>query len=400
MWTIDPPPNWVGRGEELAVVRAGVEALSRGEGSLIWVEGEPGIGKSSLVAEALAAGSAPGWDIGWGIAGQLTERLPLRVMLDCLQIRPGSPDPRRAHAADVLRRLRQGLFADGDASATGIELLVGLVDELSAAAPAVIVLDDLQWADDASLIVWHQLAASIGQLRLLLIGPCRPTPRRAEVQELRAAAIRHGGAVVTLGPLTETDVTALVTAMLGSPPGDTLRQLTAQAAGNPLYVRELVDAMVREHVLEFGPAAEVAAAGERLPASLAAVLTDRLSSVSAGTEQLLRTAALLGGRFAVTDLAVVMRRPASVRGHRPGRGNAPTSLGAGGRRPGGGGSGHLDRFRAGPGVPSSADPAGALREHAGRAADGSAHRSGQGTSDRRRGRAERRTAAVRREQAG
>jgi DNA-binding CsgD family transcriptional regulator len=311
MWTVDRPPQWVGRGQELTVLTAGVEALGRGEGAVVWVEGEPGIGKSSLVAEALAAG-APGWDIGWGLAGQLTERLPLRVMLDCLQVRPGSPDPRRAHAAEVLRGLRQGLFADGDASATGIELLVGLVDELSAAAPAVIVLDDLQWADDASLVVWHQLAASIGQLRLLLIGTCRPTPRRPEVQELRASVIRHGGAVVTLGPLTDTDVTALVTAMLGAPPGDTLRQLTARAAGNPLYVRELVDAMVREQALEIGPvAAEVSAAGERLPASLAAVLTGRLSSTSAGTARLLRTAALLGGRFAVTDLAAVLRRPAS-----------------------------------------------------------------------------------------
>jgi DNA-binding CsgD family transcriptional regulator len=312
MWTVDRPPQWVGRGQELTVLRAGVEALRRGEGSVVWVEGEPGIGKSSLVAEALAAAGDPGWDIGWGIAGQLTERLPLRVMLDCLQVRPGSPDPRRAHAADVLRGLRQGLFAGGDASVAGIELLVGLVDELSAAAPAVIVLDDLQWADDASLIVWHQLAASIGQLRLLLIGTCRPTPRRPEVQELRAAVTRHGGTVVTLGPLTETDVTALVAAMLGSPPGDTLRQLTEQAAGNPLYVRELVDAMVRERALDIRPAAaELAVARERLPASLAAVLTDRLSSVSASTAQLLRTAALLGGRFAVTDLAVVLRRPAS-----------------------------------------------------------------------------------------
>ena len=312
MWSIDRPPQWVGRGQELAILRAGVEALGRGEGAVVWVEGEPGIGKSSLVAEALAAGSAPGWDIGWGVAGKLTERLPLRVMLDCLQVRPGSPDPRRAHAADLLRSLRQGLFADGDASVTGIELLVTLVDELCAAAPTVIVLDDLQWADDASLIVWHQLAASIDQLRLLLIGTCRPTPRRAEVRELRAAVVRRGGAVVTLGPLTETDVTALVTAMLGAQPGDALRQLTAQAAGNPLYVRELVDAMVREQALEIRPAtAEVSAARERLPASLAAVLTDRLSSVSADTAQMLRTAALLGGRFAVTDLAVVLRRPAS-----------------------------------------------------------------------------------------
>ena len=316
MWTVDRPPQWVGRGQELAVLRAGVEALGRGEGSVVWVEGEPGIGKSSLVAEALAAGSGLEWDIGWGIASQFTERLPLRVMLDCLQVRPGSPDRRRAHAADVLRGLRPGLVADGDASATGIELLVGLVDEVSAAAPAVVVLDDLQWADDASLVVWHQLAASIGQLRLLLIGTCRPTPRLPEVQELRAAAIRHGGTVVTLGPLTEPDVTALVTAMLGSPPGDTLRQLTARASGNPLYVRERVDAMVREQALEIGPAAEVSAAGERLPASLAAVLTDRLSSVSACTAQLLRTAALLGGRFAVTDLAVVRRLPR--RNWRPG----------------------------------------------------------------------------------
>jgi DNA-binding CsgD family transcriptional regulator len=311
MWSVDRPTRWVGRGQELAVVRAGVEALGRGEGAVVWVEGEPGIGKSSLVAEALAGGAA-GWDIGWGTAGKLTERLPLGVMLDCLGVRPGSPDPRRAHPAGRLRSLRQGLFADGDASVTGIEALVGLVDELCSAAPTVLVLDDLQWADDASLIVWHQLAASIDQLRLLLIGTCRPTPRRVEVQELRASVARRGGAVVTLGPLTETDVAALVTAMLGSPPGNALRQLTAQAAGNPLYVRELIDALVREQALEIGPAAaEVSAAREQLPASLAAVLNDRFSSVSAETAQLLRTAALLGGRFTVTELAVVLRRPAS-----------------------------------------------------------------------------------------
>ena len=312
MWSVDRPPQWVGREPELAVFGAAVEALGRGEGAVVWVEGEPGIGKSSLVAEALAAGGDPGWDIGWGTAGKLTERLPLGVMLDCLRVRPGSPDPRRAQAAGLLRSLRHGLFADGDASVTGIEVLVALVDELCAAAPTIIVLDDLQWADDASLIAWHQLVSSIDQLRLLLIGTCRPTPRRAEVQELQAAVVRRGGAVVTLGPMTETDVAALVTAMLGSPPGDALRELTAQAAGNPLYVRELVDAMVREQALEIGPAAaEVSAARERLPASLAAVLNDRLSSVSDETAQMLRTAALLGERFTVTDLAVVLRRPAS-----------------------------------------------------------------------------------------
>ncbi len=265
MLSIDRPPQWVGRDHELAILRAGVEALGRGEGTVVWVEGEPGIGKSSLAAEALAAGSAPGWDLGWGVAGKLTERLPLRVMVDCLQVRPGSPDPRRAHAASLLRSQRLGPLADGDASVNGMEVLLSLADELCAAAPTVLVVDDLQWADEASLAVWHQLAASISQLRLLLIGTCRPTPRPPEVQRVRAGVVHRGGQVVMLGPLAETDVAALVTAMVGASPGDRLRQLTARAAGNPLYVRELVDALVRERALEISTAAaEVSAARERL----------------------------------------------------------------------------------------------------------------------------------------
>jgi DNA-binding CsgD family transcriptional regulator len=310
MWPIGRPPQWVGRTQELAVLRAAATALGRGEGAAVWVEGEPGIGKSSLVAEALATARNPEWEIEWGMADQLTKRLPLRVMLDCLQVRAGSPDPRRARAADLLRSQRPGLLA-GDASVTGVEVLVTLVDELCAAAPTVIVVDDLQWADEASLVVWHQLAASIGQSRLLLIGTCRPTPRRPDVQQVRAAIVRRGGAMVTLGPLPDTDVTALVTAIVGAPPGDALRRLTARAAGNPLYVRELMDALVRERAVQIRPTAELSVTGEQLPGSLAAALTDRLSSVPAETAQMLRTAALLGGRFTVTDLAVVLRRPVS-----------------------------------------------------------------------------------------
>src|SRR5579864_3605042 len=255
MWPIDRAPQWVDRSEELAILRDGVEALRRGEGAVVWVEGEPGIGKSALIAEALADVSELGWDIGWGMADQLTERMPLSVMQDCLQVRPNSPDPRRAHAAGLLRSQRLGLLADGDASVTGVEVLVALVDELCAAAPTVLVVDDLQWADDTSLLVWHQLAVAIGQLRLLLIATCRPAPRRPEVQQVRAAAARRGGVVITLGPLAEPDVAALVTSMLGTPPGDAVRKLAAQAAGNPLYLRELVDSLVREQAVRDGPAA-------------------------------------------------------------------------------------------------------------------------------------------------
>jgi DNA-binding CsgD family transcriptional regulator/tetratricopeptide (TPR) repeat protein len=310
MWPTGRPPQWVGRARELAVLRAAVDDLRGGVGSVVWVEGEPGIGKSSLVSEAMAA-SDPGWDIGWGMADQLTERLPLRVMLECLQVRTGSPDPRRAHAAELLRNRQQSLFSGNDASATGVEALVTLVDELCAAAPTVLVIDDLQWADGASLVVWHQLAASIGQLRLLLVGTCRPTPRKPEVQQVRAAVTRRAGSVITLERLPETDVAALVTAMVGAPPGDTLRRLAAQAGGNPLYVRELIDAFARDQALQVIPVAEVIREGGQLPVSLTEVLIDRLSSVSAETAQMLRAATLLGGSFVPADLAVVLRWPIS-----------------------------------------------------------------------------------------
>ena len=71
MWPIRLSPHWVGREQEMAVLRGGVEALDRGVGSVVWVEGEPGIGKSCLVAEALAAsGRARSWtsDGGWRTA--------------------------------------------------------------------------------------------------------------------------------------------------------------------------------------------------------------------------------------------------------------------------------------------------------------------------------------------
>jgi DNA-binding CsgD family transcriptional regulator len=249
--------------------------------------------------------------MGYWLADPLTQQLPLRVMLDSLQVRVGSADPRRSHAAGLLRKRQLSLMAGGNASATGLEVLITLVDELCAAAPMVLVVDDLQWADEASLLVWHQLAASASQLPLLLIGTCRPTPRRAEVQQVRTALARRGGTVLALRPLAEKDVAALVTAMAGTPSAQALSRLTTQAAGNPLYVRELVDALAREQASADRPAAEVAQSGQRLPGSLAGVLTDRVGSVLPETARMLEAAALLGGRFAVTDLAVVLRRPVS-----------------------------------------------------------------------------------------
>ncbi|MFI6095767.1 AAA family ATPase [Lentzea sp. NPDC051213] len=296
-WPVDRPVAWVGRQEETAVLDTAVDALTRGEGTVLWVEGEPGIGKSALIAAGADTAREAGYDVLWGMADQLSQRFPLRAICDCLQVRTNSPDPRRAEIATFLRDRRPGLLAGDEIVYAAAEMLVSLVDELCTASPTVIVLDDLHWTDEASLMVWHRLTLAAEQLPLLLIGASRPGPRQQELQKIRASVRRRGGTVLTLGALDDTEVDALITSMIEAP-GQEVSQLAAQAMGNPLYLRELVDAMNRGMI-----------AG--VPASFAAALGDRLSLVPEATVEVLRAAAMLGGRFSVSHLAVVLDRPVS-----------------------------------------------------------------------------------------
>ncbi len=313
MVPVELPTVWAGREKELAVLRAAVEATSQGRGSVLWVEGEAGIGKSSLIAAGLAGGGHGTREVLWGRADQLSHRLPLRVMLDCLQVRLRSPDPRRARIAEFLRDRRPGLFAADDVTYTATEMLVSLVDELCTDAPTVLVLDDLQWADEASLMLWHRLALVAEELPLLLVSATRPVPARQDVQALRAVTLRRGGTLLSLGALSADDVRTVVTGVLGAPPGPALGRLVGQAMGNPLYLRELLDALIRGQAT--GAASTEGELSDdmfgRVPASFADALSDRLSVVSAPTAQMLRTATLLGGEFVVTDLAALLRRTAS-----------------------------------------------------------------------------------------
>ncbi|MBP2477543.1 DNA-binding CsgD family transcriptional regulator/tetratricopeptide (TPR) repeat protein [Crossiella equi] len=291
----------MGREAELHLLRQAVAGLGEGTGAVVWVEGEAGIGKSSLVAKAVADAHEAGYDVLTGAADPMSQRSPLHVLLDLLQVWPRSPDPRRAEIAVALRDRRLGLLEPADVAWAEIELLVGLVDELCTARPTVLVLDDLQYLDEASFLLWHRLVTAVNQLPLLLLTTCRPLPRRREVAELRAALVRRGHPVLELEPLAEAESGALLTRLVGELPGHAADRLRALAMGNPLYLRELADAVRRDGTAD----------GARLPTSFADALTGRLRVVPESAVEILRMAALLGGRFSVTELAVLMHRPAA-----------------------------------------------------------------------------------------
>jgi DNA-binding CsgD family transcriptional regulator len=300
----------VGRDADVDVLCRMLGDVAAGQGGVAWVEGEPGVGKSALLSEALAGAPALGCQLYAAAADEAHQRFPLRVMLECLRIDTAADDWRVAELADVVRaESRSDVGWVGDPLATASERLLGLVEERCAVSPVVIAVDDLQWADEASFLVWHRLGRLAAQVPLLLVAACRPLSRRAELATVRRQVLARDGALLKLGGLPEAAVTELLTGLLGAAPGTALRRFVDHAAGNPLYVRELTEALVREGmVLVEGGTAELAGSPYEAPRSLSSVIARRLDALSSSASDLLRSAALLGNEFAVTDLATLVER--------------------------------------------------------------------------------------------
>ena len=294
----------VGRDYELArLISCAVDA-SAGHGKAVLIEGEPGIGKSTLVQAACAAAAERGCQVFWGAGDELGQALPLLPILDGLRVREPSGNPRQETIVALLR----GEVASGhseDVPTALAEQLLALVSELCTDLPTVLVVDDLQWADHASVTLWERLSRSARHMPLLLVGMMRPVPQREDLLALRHTAdlTEH----LELSGLPGEAVTELVEILAGGKPDEELLKLADGAAGNPLYLTELVGALTRGSSLTVcAGAAEITS--DRAPGSLSAAIADRLRFVPSWVREVLRGAALLGVDFAVPDLATVLHR--------------------------------------------------------------------------------------------
>jgi DNA-binding CsgD family transcriptional regulator len=302
---VTPAGAVIGRDGELALLAGMVKEVSLGRGGSVLVEGEPGIGKSALVRAAVAEAASDGCDVFWGASDELGQALPLLPFLDGLRVREPSANPRRR---TIVGLLRGEVAADRgtDVPVVLAEQLLALVTEQCATRPVILVIDDLQWADQASITLWGRLARMTRQVPLLLAGMTRPVPQRGDVQALRRAV---GDATrIQLAGLAENAVADLVAALAGGRPGDSLLRLADGAAGNPLYVTELVAALARSSSLTITEAGTAELVGGSAPDSLSAAIADRLGFATGSVREVLRAAALLGMEFAVPDLAVVLGR--------------------------------------------------------------------------------------------
>src|SRR6516225_9340687 len=305
MHSATPAGALIGRDSEMALLAGLMRDVARGRGGSVLIEGEPGIGKSALVQVAVAEAPEAGCQVFWGAGDELGQALPLLPFLDGLRVREPSANPRQKM---IVRLLRGEVSADRgtDVPAMLAEQLLALVAEQCAVRPVILVIDDLQWADQASIALWGRLARSAQQMPLLLIGIMRPVPQRDDLLALRRVV--DDDARLHLAGLSQAAAADLVAALAGGRPDDGLLRLAGGAAGNPLYVTELVAALARSSSLTVTEAGVAELAGSSAPVSLSAAIADRLGFVAGPVREVLRAAALLGMDFAVRDLAIVLGR--------------------------------------------------------------------------------------------
>jgi hypothetical protein len=298
--------SFVGRAAQLADLdRALVDAAS-GRGELVLLVGEPGIGKTRLAVEVARRAPEHAVAVAWatcpesGAPAFWPWTQVLRSLIDA-----GCPAGDLGAGA-VLLDPAAAPTAGNDPELARFLLFDAVETALRSAArkqPWLVVLDDLHWADGASLLLLAFVAARLVTSPVLVLGTCRDAPDR----DIRAPGplhdlVRHGRRLA-LGGLSVSEVAELVTDLTGRAAVDaTVGALHARTSGNPLLATELV----RAATVQDGRIEDAA-----VPGSVRGIVGRRLDPLTEAARRTLTTAAVLGSAFRLGVLATVAQLPRS-----------------------------------------------------------------------------------------
>jgi DNA-binding CsgD family transcriptional regulator len=292
----------VGRQSELRRLLRLLDAAAAAEPAQALVSGDAGVGKTRLVAELAGAAAERGFTVLSGRCAELGDSIPYLPLADALRAATTGPAAGEAlleaiEARPVLGRLlpdRGGEQPPADLPGLAQQQLfgavLGMLAELAARRPVLLVLEDLHWADRSTRDLVTFLSRVLHRERVAVVATYRTDDlhRRHPLRLVVAELLRLPGVTsIELGPLGDKAIADHLSALARTPlNADRLRRIVTRAEGNPYYAEELLAA----------DGGNGTGSGH-LPSGLAALLTARFERMSPTAQQVLRAAAVAGRRM-------------------------------------------------------------------------------------------------------
>src|SRR3954471_18723600 len=297
---VTPPIR--GRAAELKVIGALIAAVAQGRGGVLVIEGPPGIGKSRLLTEVLALADKCGVRTLFGEAFEYQQTVPFfSLFMATLHADPPVGD------AEALRRLG----GSADLRYWVVHDLGDAINTAAAQTPLAIVLEDIHWADNGTLLALQSLAAR-PDAAVLWVLTARTGAGGPAMQETLSLLQRANATFVRLGAIGADAVADMVQDAVRAKADVSLLNLAAKAHGNPFLVSELVGGLGEEDRLTLSGGRAVVT-GDGLPRRLGATMHQRLDVLSGETSEVVWVAAVLPDRFSAGLLAAMLERsPASL----------------------------------------------------------------------------------------
>ncbi len=301
------PGSLAGRDQELTVLRGWLADALAGHGRLVVLTGPPGIGKTRLAEELADGARGNGLRVLWGRAVQEQGAPPLwpwRRILNAIGVDAG---------AHLSGDAGTDSASSDELAAARFRAAAAAADSLIAAAAAadlLVVVEDLQWADHASLFLLRELAAELPGSRLLMLATCRDTAGDPWRDTLGDLARLPGLQVLRLAPLTPDAVAEILQAAGLAADPDLVQLVHARSEGNALYVATLARLLAARPAA--GRDADTITRIAGASAEISHLVSSLLRDLDPDARQLLAAASVLGADFDADLAAAVCGTSADV----------------------------------------------------------------------------------------
>jgi DNA-binding CsgD family transcriptional regulator len=268
-----------GRAAEYDAVLSLLTSTRDGQGKVLLVEGDPGMGKSLLLATAAREARERGFPVVAAVADELSRATPLAPLLSAVHAEAAAAPS----AGTVLARL----------------------EELAAAGPVLVTADDVQRADQETMHALRSLPRLLASYPLSWILAMAGSQHPGTAEILFDLLEDDGATRITLGPLDATAQVALISDVLGAVPDAPLIELAADAAGNPFILAEAFRGLLDEDAITVADR-RASLGSAQIPQRIQILAAGRLRGLSARTRQFTETASVLGKSFRLEDVAEIL----------------------------------------------------------------------------------------------